>query len=369
MDADLLARSVSLRHELHSHPERSGHEAWTKARLMEFLRVNTSLELYDRGQWFYAVSPGSDRRPAVAFRAEFDALPISDESGTAYHSQFSGLGHQCGHDGHSAALAAFALMVDRVKPARQVCFLFQHAEETGEGAQVCCSFLEERCVEAIYAFHNMPGFPLGAVCIRDGTIHCASRGMMIRLTGVPAHASTPELGKNPALAVARLVEALPGLTNPAAHKGLTLCTVIQIDVGEPAFGVSAHRGSLLLTLRAQYEEELDALQSALESLALSQAEAQGLSCAFSLCDVFPETVNHAPCAEAIRAAARALDRPVVELTQPMRCSEDFGHYLQKAPGALFFLGSGENSPPLHSEGFDFPDALISTACELFFALL
>lgn len=104
-------------------------------------------------------------------------------------------------------------------PPRTVYFLFQNAEETGDGAKRCLALLEREPVEAVYGFHNMPGYPLHAVCLRPGPIHCASRGMTIRLTGVSTHASTPELGRSPALAVARLVEALPGLTDPPPTGG------------------------------------------------------------------------------------------------------------------------------------------------------
>ncbi len=369
MDFQLYSLAVSLRRELHAHPEPSDQETWTKTRLLDFLRTQTALELHDEGAWFYAVHRGRDGRPGLVFRADFDALPIPDESGAPYASRCPGLGHQCGHDGHSAALAAFALLVDRRDPPRTVYFLFQNAEETGDGAKRCLALLEREPVEAVYGFHNMPGYPLYAVCLRPGPIHCASRGMTIRLTGVSTHASTPELGRSPALAVARLVEALPSLTDPAAHRGLVLATVIQMDVGEPAFGVAAHRGALLLTLRAQYEEELDALQAALEDLTDRLAQADGLEFSFSYCDVFPETVNTPACVEAVRAAAEELGLTVVDLPEPARCSEDFGWYTKRRPGAFFFLGDGEDHPPLHSTTFDFPDPLIATACDLFWALL
>lgn len=369
MDQTNLKLAVGLRHELHAHPELSNQEQWTKAHLMAFLEAHSGLEVVDRGAWFYAAHRAGEAKPGIAFRADFDAVPIPDECGTDYQSQVPGVGHKCGHDGHSAALAALCLEVDRQKPDKNVFFLFQHAEETGDGARACATLLEEESVDEIYAFHNMSGYPENAVCVRSGTMHFASKGMTISLTGTPAHASMPEQGKNPAFAVAHIIDALPSLTRPEQCMGAVLCTVIQIDVGEQAFGVSAHRGVLRLTLRAEFEAELDALQCEVEALAEAEAERYGLTCGFAYCDEFPETANDPDCAAKVIAAARALELEVYELPQGMRGSEDFGHYLKKAPGAIFFIGNGEDYPGLHTEGFDFRDGEIETAVAMFQKLI
>ena len=360
------ALAVSLRHQLHAHPELSGQEQWTKACLMDFLRRHTQLEVVDQGNWFYARCPGKGSG-SVAFRADFDALPIQEDTPLPYRSQIPGVSHKCGHDGHSATLALLALTLK--EPPREVYLIFQCAEETGQGGEACARFLKERGVEEVYAFHNMSGYPLGAVCLRRGTMNCASRGMILHFEGTPAHASTPELGRSPALAVARLVEALPDLTRREDHKGLVLATVVQMDVGEPAFGMAAHRGALLLTLRADYEEELTALVAALEDLARREAEAWELSLSISYTDVFPANVNHDAAVRRVEKAAHRLGAPVVEMAAPMRASEDFGWYLRETPGAMFLLGNGEDHAPIHSADYDFPDVLLPQACALFTSLI
>lgn len=360
---------TTLRHELHAHPELSNQERWTKERLMTFLRDHTGLGLVDRGAWFYAVYRAGEDRQGIAFRADFDAVPVSDGCDVPYRSQRPGVGHKCGHDGHSAALCALALEVERVKPEKNVFFLFQHAEETGDGARVCAALLDDEMVDEIYAFHNMSGYPENAVCLRSGTMNYASRGMTIHLTGAPAHASQPEQGRNPAFAVAHIIDRLSDLTRPERCMGEVLCTVVQIDVGEPAFGVSAHRGDLRLTIRAEYETELDALQSEIEALADAEAERYGLKFSVDYCDMFPETANDPASARKVGEAARSLGLEVIQMPHGMRGSEDFGHYLKKAPGAIFLIGNGEDYPGLHTEGFDFRDEEIGTSVDLFLKLI
>ena len=195
-----LSLAAALRHALHAHPELSGQETWTKARLMDFLMEHTHLALYDRGSWFYALCRGRGEGK-IAFRADFDALPIEETCDLPYHSQCPGVAHKCGHDGHSAALALLGLTLERTGADRDVYLIFQPAEEVGAGGEACAALLKEEGIGEVYAFHNMPGYPLHTVALRRGTMNCASKGVTYRFEGGPAHASTPELGRNPAAAV------------------------------------------------------------------------------------------------------------------------------------------------------------------------
>ena len=155
----VIPLATQLRHELHAHPELSGQEVWTKQRLMDFLRTHSGLELFDRGHYFYALYRGKSDAPAIAFRADFDALPIEDEIDAPYRSQCAGVAHKCGHDGHSATLCALALTVEAMQPERSVVFLFQPAEETGAGAKTCLGVFDEQDIGEFYAYHNYPSEP------------------------------------------------------------------------------------------------------------------------------------------------------------------------------------------------------------------
>ena len=360
--------AVELRHELHGHPELSMHEEWTKARLMEFLRENTELQLVDCGRWFYAVHRADEGKPSIAFRADIDAVPVEEPAHMVpYASQCPGVGHKCGHDGHSAALAAFALELENRPVDKNVFLIFQHAEEIGRGAAECAEMLEENDISEIYAFHNLPGVSLGAVAVPEGVAQFASTGVILQFTGVKSHASYPENGKNPAFAIAELINMIPELLKPECWRGVTLATVIQVNVGERAFGTAAGYGELLLTIRGEFEEEMDALRETLEKQAQAKAAQYGLECSVSYEDFFPETRNHPCAAEKVRRAARRLGIPVEEMKEKFRASEDFGYYTKRVPGAIFYLGDGEHAP-LHTAEFDFPDPLIETAVNLFMEL-
>mgnify|MGYP002709805557 CR=1 FL=1 len=380
MNQEIQEKIVRLRHELHAHPELSMEERETKKRLMDFLSEHTSLKIEDRGRFFYAVYEGrkdgtghSGHGEPIAFRADMDALPMEEKAGLPYGSQNPGVCHKCGHDGHSAALCGLALEVDRLGAERPVYFIFQHGEEIGGGGEECSRLLTEKGIRQVFAFHNMSGYPEKTVVVKSGIIQCTSKGLTVEMEGTPAHASQPEDGKNPAAALSRLaleVEALAGSNQKwPEFDGFLLATIVELSVGSRNFGIAASRGSLSVTLRADYERDLERLDEMIREQAQKLALEYGLSVSFHEQDFFPETVNDEEAAGRVRKAAAALGLPVTGLPRPFRGSEDFGYYLKRCPGAIFYIGNGTDYPQLHTMDYDFNDQILETAVDLFLELL
>jgi amidohydrolase len=368
MDKDNLERAVTLRRELHRHPELSCREIWTKRHLIGFLKQYTALEVADRGRWFYAVYRAGADKPNIAFRADFDALPMDETIDLPYGSRFPGAAHKCGHDGHSASLAGFALEIDRKGADKNIYFVFQHAEETGEGAAECAPLMEEAGISGIFSYHNIPGLPEHAVGVKNGVVCCASTGMIIRFEGIPCHASQPEDGRSPAFAIAELIGRIPEFTDPAGYKGLVMCTVIRIDAGGEAFGMAAARGRLLLTIRGEYDEDMDALRQKLEDKTGEQAGKYGLEYDISYRDSFFATVNDKASTDKVRRAAKKLGLLLLEGDRPSRGSEDFGAFTRRTKGAFFSVGCGEKRAGIHTAEYDFNDAIIPTVVDMYMAI-
>ncbi len=364
-----LQKAIELRHLLHQHPELSMEEKRTKKTLMEFLKKHTNLEVRDRGRWFYAVYRKGKGVKNIAFRADFDAIKVEEGIVLPYGSKNPGVAHKCGHDGHSAALAGLAMEVDQQGVDQNVFFLFQHAEEIAKGAVECREIIDEEKIDEIYAFHNRSGAPRHSVQVIDGTSNFGSVGMVIEMKGSPTHASQPEFGKNPAYAIARVITGLEKATKEAGSQGLLLSTVVGVDVGEGAFGIAASEGKLLITLRGEIEAELEGLLKNVEKLASKEGAADGLDMKISYEDRFPVTSNDKKSVDNVRRVAKQIGVPLIELEEGMRGSEDFGYYLEKTQGALFFIGNGEGHPEIHTEGYDFPDDIIETAVKMFTGLL
>lgn len=383
---ELISSAVELRHTLHKNAELSGREEKTKRILMEYLAKRTSLEIHDMGAWFYAAYRAGGKK-RIAFRADMDALPIDEGEVLIYSSETRGVSHKCGHDGHCASLAALAEFIDENGCENDIFFLFQHSEENGSGAIECGKLIELENIDEFYGYHNMPGLPLGSIAGHTGCAACASTGMVIRLTGKNSHASQPENGNNPSFALAELIMAVPEMVKAAAgecelespnpmmafgSRGMVMCTIVGSGVSsredcekEAAFGTSAGFAYLALTVRAEDEKCMAALEKSIVNIAEMVCLNNGLACSVFYNDAFPETRNDAACAEKVRTAAKKLALPVAEWNEPFRSSEDFGYYTKKIKGALVYIGSGLHHAPLHTAEYDFPDGLIVTAVRLF----
>lgn len=374
MDRKNLLKIRRLRHVLHSHAELSGEETETKKILMEFMKAETDFTIVDRGNWFYCrkdPAAGFCGRP-IAFRADMDALPIDEtlhlaDSEGSYTSRRAGVSHKCGHDGHCAALCGVGLELTGRNLTRPVILIFQHAEETGKGGEVCASLIKELGIAEIYAFHNLGGYPEGSIVVREGLSQPASKGLIVHFRGKESHASDPEEGNNPCSALCDLERYIRTLL-AAPHKGMILCTIVNIKAGSRDFGVSAGDGEIAMTLRAEYESEMEDLETAIRKKACEYASRDGLMVSFETADPFPETRNDTRCLSKVVSCASMLGDQLIYMTKLWRASEDFGWYLKQCPGAIFYIGNGEDYPPLHTCGYDFNDSILEKAVDLFSAL-
>lgn len=349
---------ISARKALHLIPELSGREYRTKAFLVDFIMEHTSLEVFDMGAWFYAKHDERAKK-TVAVRADFDAVGVDGDAR-----------HLCGHDGHSAALLGLALLLEGRTVGRNVILLFQHAEETGAGAEECLPLFDRERIDAVIGCHNIPGRPFGTVLLKSGTFACASCGMEISFKGRPAHAAYPENGINPSEALALLTLRSGDLARELSgkHSCMTLSTTVGIRAGERAFGVAASEGSLQLTLRSEKTEALSELVSGVRGYAKGLADERGLAMSAALYDVFPATVNDGGLLKAAESALKTGMLPYIYIDEPFRWSEDFGHFGKRAPSLFFGIGAGKDAAPLHTEDYGYPDELAPIAAETMYKL-
>lgn len=355
MEATLQQKLYGLRAALHACPEVSGHEVKTKAMLMEFLKENTTMELIECGDGFYAAhrEAGTDKG-GIALRADYDALALPDGSA----------GHLCGHDGHAAALCGVALKLEGKTVGRNVFLLFQPSEEIGAGAKTCSEIFDHELIYEIYGAHNLPGVPLGRVTTRPGTFACASNGLILDFKGAPTHAAYPENGISPSEATGQLLCELKELAAQEHYAGMVLCTVIGVSMGEKAFGMAAADAQIWLTLRGEHDADLYLLNEKICDRAGCLAKENKLEFSVTKQDVFPATENEAECAEKVLDVCQG-----TRLKDPMRWSEDFGYYLQHCKGAFFGIGAGEDHAPLHTREYAYPDELLLPAMEAFWKLI
>src|SRR6056297_3626460 len=366
-----IAELITLRHDLHRHPEISGEEVETAHRITTALAAAPPDTLLTGlgGHGVAAVYTGAEGGPTVLFRCELDALPIEEQGDLPHRSTCSGKGHLCGHDGHMTVMMGLARLLSRHRPARgHVVLLFQPAEETGAGAAAVLADPDFETITPEYAFslHNMPGLPMGHVGLIPGPVNCASRGMAVTLTGKSAHASEPENGTSPMAALSNLMPRLTALSHGTPQEAeFTLATVTHAQMGAPAFGIAPGEATLYVTLRTLTDDRMAALCEAAETLVEEAANAHRLAFALSYHDIFAHCENHPDATQILRRALDTLSISHDDRGLPMRASEDFGRFGHSAKSAMLFLGAGTDHAALHNPDYDFPDALIPIGVQIF----
>ncbi|WP_430811150.1 MULTISPECIES: amidohydrolase [unclassified Carboxylicivirga] len=361
---------IALRHYLHQHPELSNHEVETATTLSAFIQALHPAATFDVGSTGkIALFKGAAAGPTVLFRAELDALPIGEISTLPYRSQNGGVAHLCGHDGHMSILAGLAQYIARNKPTKgTVGLLFQPAEEVEQGARdvLHSKVFQQLKPDYMFALHNIPGYPLHQVILKEGSFSAASQGMTVTLSGKTAHAAEPENGLNPATAIARIIDAMHRLrTEDELFEQRILITIIHIQLGEIAFGTSPGHAIIRMTLRAFENRDMEQLTKIATSRIRQIAQKERLGCSIEFSEVFPATMNDAECVSIVEDVAKHCDLSVVQRQQPFSWSEDFGYYTSTIKGGFFGIGAGTEQAALHNPDYDFPDALLKTGIDLF----
>ena len=362
---------TQLRQALHKHPEVSGNETKTAQRILDFLSNYAPDELITNlgGEGILAIYKGKEKGKSILFRCELDALPIQEINSFDYKSVYEGVSHKCGHDGHMAILCGLAKKLHE-NPLEKgtVMLLFQPSEEDGNGAKrvITDSKFETIKPDFAFALHNLPGYKKHQIVIKNDTFTCAVNSMIIKLHGKTSHAGEPENGINPALAIAEIIQTFNSKINTdLTSKKYCLITPIHIEMGEKAYGVSAGYGEVHFTVRSNSNEQMRNIELELEKNAKEIASKFNLKTNLDWTQSFQANENNIEAANFIRKATSNLDLTIYEKELPFTFGEDFGLFTQKFKGAMFGLGSGENTPALHNPDYDFPDEIIETGINVF----
>ena len=364
---------IVLRREIHKHPEVSNAEYNTSERIINFIKKYNPDEIIKLGETGIAFAfNGKKKGKTVVFRSELDALPIQEKSGVEYTSINDHIAHSCGHDGHMAILSGLAQKISENRPTKgRVILLFQPAEEVEQGARdvVENQKFKKLKPDYIFALHNVPGFEKHKIVLKKGSFASASKGMAFKLSGKTSHAAEPENGISPADAISQIIKKLHELgDNKELFKDFVLLTIIHIQLGEISFGTSPGYAELRITLRAFENEDMELLTDNCEKIIKKISKAEKLSCEISYSEAFPATVNNDACVGIVEQSAKQIDLDIQNIEKPFKWSEDFGYFTEKYDACYFGLGSGKDQPQLHNPDFDFPDDIIETGINLFYAI-
>jgi len=364
---------IKLRHKLHQNAELSGKEFVTKKIILDFLKKTKNAQLINIGNNSFAfIFKGKENGKTILFRADIDALPINENKSLEYFSKNKGISHKCGHDGHATILAALTKYFDSITIKKgKVILLFQSAEETGEGAIAVINDKIFNTIKPDYAFaiHNLPSYNKNSIIIKKETFSLASKGITIKLTGKTSHAAYPEQGINPSNAISEIIKLLNNIEKYTGFEKTIYITIINISMGNKAFGTSPGNAEISATLRTTHNTDMFFLCKTIEKETLIICNKYKIKVAFEYSEKFPACINNTEAVQYIKKTAEKLNIQTIELTQAFRWSEDFAHFSEISKSALFGIGAGKNHPELHNTNYDFPDDIIHTAINIFIGII
>lgn len=357
-----------IRRDIHAHPELAFEERRTSDIVAEKL-AQWGLEVH-RGLAKTAVV-GTLRRGnalrAVGLRADMDALPLQEQNTFAHASTHAGKMHACGHDGHTTMLLGAArYLAEAGDFDGTVHFIFQPAEEGGGGARVMLEegFLERFPCDAVFAFHNKPGIPLGQVGVRSGPLLASSDRFDIRVKSRGTHAAHPHLGIDPFVIGAQIVLGAQTI----ASRNLDPVDSAVVSIGfmrsGSAYNIIPDELHIGGTARAFRPEVRDLIERRLGEIARGTAATYGADAVLDYRRNYPPTINDPrEAAFAAEVAAEICGANGVDCNVPPSLGgEDFSFFLNKRPGAMLWLGNGpgEGGCILHNPAYDFNDAAMPT---------
>lgn len=363
---------VSLRRHFHQYPEVSLKEYETIQRIREELE-KIDLPYVNVGETgvLATLEGGKGTGRTILLRADIDALPMDDRTGTPYASVNQGVNHACGHDGHASALlgAARVLQAHQADFAGTILFAFQPAEEIGAGARQFVRGGYVDGVDHVFGIHVSSQHPLGKIVAKPGPNNASCDIFKIKVHGKSGHVARPHLGRDALVSAAAIVTELQTIVarevNPA-HEAVVGIGVLQSGTN---YNIIASEAAIEGTVRTFDNDVRAQVLEAVERKARLVAESHRTTIEFSNYDAAAPLINDAAAAKrAYRVASRIVGEQNIITDAPKSMgADDFADFLAVAPGIYCFVGTasdGKTSYNHHHEQFDLDERGLLYAAEL-----
>lgn len=368
--SELEEKLIGLFEWFHRHPELSYEEYKTTEKIREVL-TGAGVEILpcNLETGLVAVIRGEKEGPVQALRCDIDALPIKEETGLSYASEYEGKMHACGHDFHIVSGIGCAVLLQERKAelSGSVKIIFQPAEESSLGAlkiletDVMCD------VEQIWGLHADPTNEEGVLGIREGYVTAAVDRFNIQIRGVGCHGAHPDDGVDPIPVAAAIVQALQTIVTRnvnAFHPALI--SVTRIQAGN-TWNVIPETAELEGTVRTMDREDRILFEKKLKEIAKHTAAAFGAKAKTQWIAGPPATFNDAAMVRKSMEVAEENGFQVVPEESSMG-GDDFAFFEDKIPGCYIKVGTGKGQL-IHQPGFKVSRKMILPAARFFADLL
>ncbi len=366
---EIFLKVVAFRRDLHMYPELSEAEERTSARICEELqklgipfKVTPQKAVIATIEGRAAASSG--KYSGLGIRADFDALPIREETGLEYSSMNPGVMHACGHDMHTAILLGTGMILNEMRNSFGgfVKLFFQPAEETVGGAKnmIEAGCMENPDIDVVIALHVAPDVKSGRLQFCPGKMNAATANLFIDVEGVSCHGAHPDQGVDALLASSNIVTALQAVV--ARNLSPTQPGIVTVGTFHSGQKENVVAGSAKMTgtLRALDMDTMSKIKKHVKVTAEGIASAYGAKASVRMIDSYPSLENNIKLGKLMELLAKELlgEENVEYMEAPSLGADDFAFFTQYCDGVYMNLGTttGKEVYPqkLHSEFFS-PD--------------
>jgi len=368
-EAKLLAPYLQeIFFRLHRNPELGCQEYQTQALILsELEKMGIPAEkIADTG--VMGIIRGEKPGKTVAFRADMDALPVTEETGLPYCSQNPGVMHACGHDAHVTVLlgAAKILTARKASLRGNVKLFFQPAEENAGGAErmIAAGCMENPTVDAVFFGHTTSGYPTGSIVVRSGPTSAASNPFTVIFKGKGTHGAHPQKGTDAIVAACQAVLALQTISSRRTDPTDSVVVTIGSFHAGTAGNVLPETATVQGIIRTLKPETRTRVTADFRQIVNGIASAMDVEAEITMREGYAATINDEAMTERMKRAAATLfgEENVRKMEAPSMGTEDIGYFCQEAPGCYYHLGVANAEKgftfPIHNPHFAVdPDAL------------
>lgn len=369
---------VTIRRYLHQHPELSFAETNTARFIAETLR-SWGIEVHEKvgGNGVIGVIYGLNHSKTIGLRADFDALPIQEETDHAYVSTNPGVMHACGHDGHTASLLGVAkiLQNNRHLLNGNVVLIHQHAEEKPPGGakfMIKSGALDR--IDYIFGAHLATELPVGTVACRKGAMMASVDHFKIKIIGRGGHGARPHEARDAITIGSELVTHLQQIVSRRISPiEPAVVTVGKFHAGT-AFNIIADTAELEGTVRALNGDVRKKIETEIRALLEGMKIADHVDYELEYLHGYPVLINHDDEVDVIENIVNEkIPDTIYQTNQQELGAEDFAYFLEKKPGAYFKVGARNEDPathyPHHHPRFNFDETALLMIGRVFLGIV
>lgn len=359
-------------YHLHQYPELSNQEYLTTAYVKNHLEKIGGYELDLRANTGLVATINPGCATTIAFRADIDALPITEKTNLEYASKHDGVMHACGHDFHTANLLAFAQYLSTQNLNITVKLIFQANEETTPGGSIVHienGILND--VDHFFGLHVDPSYAYNEVLLKSGPLFASIDDFCVTLSGEGGHISTPNLVRDPFMCAVSMVNGLMA----AVHKRIDpmnqpLIGISSFNYGQESFNIINNETVFRGTIRCHNHLTRTLSIKFLKNYFENTAKAFEIDFNIEWFYGEPPLVNDPDLVATLQEQLSLLmPKRIKKLEEANFGGEDFSNYASLKPSAFFIVGCHSNDADFHNDHFQVNLDAFETSLELFSNLL